>query len=482
MVEPGIDATFSAMPRAVAAAHSPTLPRRKSRAWRRVAAVALSVGVSLGVFEVALRMWYPAVRLISDEKLDMYLIQASQCVGYLQADATLGHAPVLGGTQFDALGLLPGFRTATGTRERVPGVERILFLGDSVTARARIIAALRALRPRQLVEYLNAGVEGWSVVQEVEYYFRQHRALPTDHVVVTLHNNDLTYTRTALYDDGAFTLCRPDNTVRLVPWLYRVSWIYRLLVNARIRDRWTPADYVALAEPTAAALRRLRDDLVARGVRLTVVVFPILADRKTWNGHELESRRLCLEMLRELRIDTVDLTAGVEDAVRAGIPIREGPDDPWHPGPLGGVRLAQEILASGFLGDEKAWVASDATVVPAGGAQHLTIDAGRERAGLSFRILGAEGLAPEPFLVQTARIVLAPDAYFAATLTGKEAGITNGGLGQLDAEGRAAVEVTAPAPDAVGPQGATRWHTCVVHGAQGEIVAVSSAVPMLVFR
>src|SRR5580704_220443 len=55
-------------------------------------------------------------------------------------DANLGYRPLLGGKKYDALGT----QINSYGLDKPPGVYRVLFLGDSVTARGKLIVALAA--------------------------------------------------------------------------------------------------------------------------------------------------------------------------------------------------------------------------------------------------------------------------------------------------------------------------------------------------
>src|SRR5262249_46032305 len=145
------------------------------------------------------------------------------------ADLELGHVPVLDGRLYDQHGIARGERYGAGGE----GARRILFLGDSVTRRGRILRAIAAQAPDCVC--LNAGVEAWNPVQEVEFYFRSNRAVEPEEVVLTLHNNDFSVTPVALDTEAGFTVCMPGVLASFDPELYRRSFLYRLWVNARHR-------------------------------------------------------------------------------------------------------------------------------------------------------------------------------------------------------------------------------------------------------
>src|SRR5262249_23296537 len=92
-------------------------------------------------------------------------------------DPTFGFRPVLGEGPYTRFGTLANDYAAA----KPPGVQRLLFIGDSVTHRGLIVDALRAEYGAQQYEYWNAGVEAFNTVQEVEYYRRFNRPIHPDH-------------------------------------------------------------------------------------------------------------------------------------------------------------------------------------------------------------------------------------------------------------------------------------------------------------
>src|SRR5215467_10511368 len=78
-------------------------------------------------------------------------------------DPHFGFRPVLGEGPYTRFGTLANDYAAA----KPPGVQRLLFIGDSVTHRGYIVDALRAVYGSQQYEYWNAGVEAFNTVQEV---------------------------------------------------------------------------------------------------------------------------------------------------------------------------------------------------------------------------------------------------------------------------------------------------------------------------
>src|SRR5262245_24575836 len=215
---------------------------------------------------------------------------------------------------------------------------RIRRVVPSVTQRRRIVLALRALWGGGAVEFLNAGVGGANPIHSVELYFRHQRQLAPDQVVLTLHNNDLTVTTTGLRDaNGTLRLCNPHDLRALNAGLYRWSAIYRVWFSVGYHDYMTDDHYLDLAQPVAAALRRLRDDLAGRGARLDVLLLPILSPEADWRHPERAARARELVILGALGIATVDLLPASEELGVAKVPMTETADDHWHPNDEGGA-------------------------------------------------------------------------------------------------------------------------------------------------
>jgi hypothetical protein len=230
--------------------------------------------------------------------------------------------------------------------------------------------------------------------------------------------------------------------------------------------------YLDLAEPVAAALRRLRDEIASRGARLDVLVFPILSPPAVWGPHQRASRERELEILRELGVTTVDLLPASEELLADRLPITEAPDDVWHPNDASGAWFALTAVRAGLFPAAPEFATAAATTIDVDGAQRIAIDAGEAYAGAAFAVIGSKrGLQP-PVEVFGVRFPLIPDEY---TVTTAQSGTPFRGV--LDAMGCAAVEL--PAPPAPAGAGLLCWHVVAVEGKQGPRL-LSRPVPMIV--
>lgn len=417
--------------------------------------------------EFGVRALMPAGRLLSPTAIEVFAARAASEATMIRADPGLGHVPVLGGPVYDEHGLLREWSLRAGT-QKTPGTPRFLFLGDSVTRRATIVAPLSALRSGPTAEFLVAGVESWNPVQEVEFYFRHQQALAADHVVLSLHNNDLTESTVACLRDGQFTLCNPGAHVAVDPGWYRTSILYQLWVASRHTDRLRPEHYLFRADDVERALQRLRDDLAARGARFTVLLLPIFAKAADWQDHERRARERELQLLRALGIDFVDLQPACEELAALGLPVRALPTDPYHPNDACGALLA--LAAAPVLFEPPALaVRGEPRGVAPGGTQTLAIDGGPALAGREVVLLGSyRGLWPTTE-ARGRHVPLADDDHL-RRLAASPAPFA----AVLDAAGKAEFVVPYPA----GVQQGVIWHLVVA----SDGAAQSWPVPLLVRR
>ncbi|HEX6812065.1 MAG TPA: SGNH/GDSL hydrolase family protein [Planctomycetota bacterium] len=445
---------------------------RPSRRSRRLLLGGVAALVSLLLAELVVRLVVPPGRWLDEERLDFFVTQATIASDCLQPDEELGHVPLLGGRSHDEFGLLRE-EAPTPIVVKPAGTHRVLFLGDSVTARRQIVLPLRALWRGGAVEFLNAGYEGANPVQSVELYFRHQRQLAPDQVVLTLHNNDLTVTTTCLRDaGGTMRICNPHNLQALSAPLYRWSALYRLWFSAGYRDYMGDAHYLDLADDVAAALRRLRDDLVSRGARLDILLLPILSDPTYWNTHQTASRERELKMLGELGTFAVDLLPASEELRKAKVRIVQGPDDIWHPGSESGAWFALTAVRAGLFPAAPEFAKAAATTIDAGGAQRIAIDAGEACGGAAFAVIGSKAGLQPPVEVYGVGFPLIPDEYMGTTV---QSGPPY--RGQLDAKGCAVVDLPAPALQV--DAGLLCWHVILVEPKQGPR-QLSRPVPMIV--
>jgi len=312
-------------------------PRRLS--WRaRLVLLFAGTLASLLLLELAVRLGAPwqAFRVSP-------LVGRREEERLFTADPDFGYRPVLGNDLYDEHGIR---RNGYALSKR-PGVRRLLFLGDSVTARGRIIEALSTLAGETAWEYWNAGVESFNSVQEVLWYERYNAAVAPDHVILTFHLNDFGSTPIVFRDEaGRLMLHATGGTGRaLVPFLYRHSHLYRVLVSRLAGGtRWERS-----VRETRAALERLRDRLRRDHVAFTFVVHPVVRPPGGWSRGERVAYDEALRLAGELGLRSFDLRPALESAIAAGLPLEEEPGDAWHPSAETAAHFARWLHARGLL-------------------------------------------------------------------------------------------------------------------------------------
>ncbi len=344
---------------------------------RLFAAVALLLGVAVGLLvgEGALRLFTDPVASYGTANPIHDIFHSPQTT----TEFGLGYRPRLGTGEYDRMGLL---RTWNAERRQFeppypylkrPGVTRLLFVGDSVTRRGRLIEGLEAVYGDRRFEYWNAGVEGYNTDQQLTFYRRYNQEIEPDHVILTLHNNDF-YPTPVVVRDAAGRLVsyepgRPLNTLN--PWLFQNSFLYRKWVQ------WTATRGrgLEMAE-TVRALEGFQQTLAAQGIRFTVLVVPILTPYESWREQERASREQALAALHELGIRHFDLLEPLERGLAEGIVFEETPGDTWHPSAAAGRAFARFLERRGLLAEPAESTAEP--VAPSLGAVEVPADVALE--------------------------------------------------------------------------------------------------------
>lgn len=230
---------------------------------------------------------------------------------------------------------------------------RILFLGDSVTRRGRIISALKRHYGERQARWINAGIAGYNTVQEVRLYSTSCRRLRPDQVVLTMHNNDLQDNRLIFQRPFSQRQVQLDLD-RLGP-LERIltyhSHLYRLLLGRPgiIGVNPTgPAQWERARRIMAASLTTLRDQVRVDGGRLTVVLLPSLRPGRV-PLHEQRSNLAARRILKQLGIRHFDLRGEFQSAAGAGITLHEAPGDFLHPSQALADRFGEYLHRKGLL-------------------------------------------------------------------------------------------------------------------------------------
>jgi hypothetical protein len=260
-------------------------------------------------------------------------------------DPAFGFRPVLGDGPYTRFGTLANTYAAA----KSPGVRRLLFIGDSVTHRGHIVAALRAEYGSQRYEYWNAGVESFNTVQEVKYYRQFNRPIHADHVILTFHLNDFETTPVAFRDaDGSLVVFAPNWPVqRLNLWLFQHSYTYRYWLGLVTPKKTARTEIIAEVRASLADLERM---VTVDGARLTVLVLPILQPVSDWKPEYREYRHLILDILGSLGIRSFDLLEPLNEALTHGVVVAEPGDRLfWHPSREAAAYFARHLTTQHLL-------------------------------------------------------------------------------------------------------------------------------------
>ncbi len=302
----------------------------------------LSLLGTLAVAEISMR-----VAGVSEESFGgareevQFRSQGARIHERFRIDEELGFCPLMGPDRlYDEFGTRHRYSV-----DRRPGVERLLFVGDSVTAQGKIVGGLAALYGDETREYWNAGVTGYNLVQELAFYRRFNRAIEPDHIVLTFHNNDFGTTPVATVDeDGHLAVFSPRGSgVTINAWLYERLFLYRFLVGRMMRSGGERETLVAETRNALQGFQRVAEE---EGAELSVLLFPILKPFDEWWPEEKQSREDALRMLEELEIRYFDLLPPFRVSLEGGADLtdlQKEPGDTWHPSAMAGAMFAQHL-------------------------------------------------------------------------------------------------------------------------------------------
>lgn len=176
------------IPSSQSTAAVPTPRPKLRRPLRRLAVLLFAVVASLALGELALRIWVaccnpPIYEL--DERLGWRHTRGID--RQLELPGSQGHSVRF---QTDARGL----RATPHVAARTPGVRRVLVAGDSFTQGSQVEAedlfTVRLERALPQTEVWNAGVGGYSTLQQLRALPEQLAAFAPDLVVLVVYDND----------------------------------------------------------------------------------------------------------------------------------------------------------------------------------------------------------------------------------------------------------------------------------------------------
>ncbi len=294
--------------------------------------------------EGGLRLYKPYGTFDTGKELDWMRNSPHDLSQVFTIDSAFGFRPKLGNNQYSEFGTK---RNAYPIEKRV-GVTRLLFLGDSVTFRAKIIDALMEEYGEQGYEYWNAGVEAFNTVQEVAFYKRFNARISPDHVVLTFHLNDFETTPIAFMNRGKLVVYAPNRASRHIdPLLFEYSYIYRMVLG--LRSSGKARQKTEIDQEIEAALLEMRDLLGMKNIPFTVLVLPYMKSFETWSDAERASRDEIVSILSRLEIRHFDLLDVLENVLKEGLAVQQTEGDFWHPNQAVSDRFAQSLHTDGLF-------------------------------------------------------------------------------------------------------------------------------------
>ena len=303
---------------------------------KRLTLILLGVLMALGFVELCARA------MVAKDNPALAMPMADGTREQLYFDEKLGFFPRVGeGGEYGPNGCLANDYDVDNKGER----RRILFIGDSVTHRGKIVEALRELYGDADYEYWNAGVGAFNTAQILEFFRRYNKNVHPDEVVLTFHNNDFQLTPVARKEDGEIVLYIPSRepVQAPLPFIGRTA-LYRLWLQHGA------AEYERRPEEVKQDLAELRKLSQEQGARFSVVLFPILSPLDEWSEREKNSRKNALQVFEELDLRYFDPIEVLPTEAEKFPQLRQDPDDTWHPSPEGGMLLARFLYDAGLLG------------------------------------------------------------------------------------------------------------------------------------
>ena len=281
-----------------------------------------SLLVGVFILEYGLRTFYPFETFGAGTELPWMRKATNK---FFKPDDAIGFRPAIGNSWYDKNGIV----RKRYNPEDLDQPYKILFMGDSVTARGRIIKALSLRLKNNSIDYLNGGVESFNIEQEVGFYFRYQYKTKPDHIIHTLHINDFTSTPIAFRgNDGLFNVYSLKfKKSNMNIWLFKNSHIYRFIIAYTLRRK----DDSDLHKETLVAIQKMQNHAKEAGIRYDVVIFPLLSLYDNWSAWDKNAHESFISILKNLKIDYVDLLPISQMMIKTNINAKENKGDSWHP-------------------------------------------------------------------------------------------------------------------------------------------------------
>lgn len=320
--------------------------------WKWIGRLALAIGsvaVSLAALEAFARIVKLDPLLPPSQELRQFRTSGPAAHDAWVEDTRMGFRPRLGFRAGEGRQVYSQFGTLPNSYplEKRSGVRRLLFLGDSVTARGRVVDAIRKAAGEEKLEYWNAGVESFNTRQAVDFYRFYNYGVNPDEVVLTLHLNDFELTPAVFVSGGNFVVYTPSLSLgRVSRFWFTHSYLFRWILAGMFRGI---ADDNDIEREMRQALMELKS-LTEPRISLTVLVFPLIKPWPSWEPQEQRRHATALRLLTEREIHYFDLLPCLNDQLenRAIAELQDHPGDTWHPSAEFASAIATYLRGRGF--------------------------------------------------------------------------------------------------------------------------------------
>lgn len=141
--------------------------------------------------------------------------------------------------------------------------------------------------------------------------------------------------------------CPSISLKNINPWLFRNSYIYRVLLQKRFKDK--PLNEEGIINEVRENLKELKEILDKSSIHLTVLVLPILMPYDDWSIEEKFCRDKIISILSDLNIRRYDLVELLNMAIDSGVSMQQDPGDTWHPSDEMAIFLGEYLYEKDIL-------------------------------------------------------------------------------------------------------------------------------------
>lgn len=264
-----------------------------------------------------------------------------------RSSSLLGFEPISGeNSRYNAYGVLKcNYPLSKGE-----GIYRILWLGDSVSARRLYVNQLEkklnatpALGHR--FEIWNAAVEGYDTLQQQRFLIHKGLSYKPDRVILQFHLNDFSGTPVLFNDQGKFAYFIPATmqSYPIHPWLMLHSHFYRHLVWRAVQLFQNSKHYrLKRYREIEKALVSINERLEKEEIPWLIVIFPLFKPLEEYDAEEKKSYETIQGIVAKYDLRALDLTPTFHQATDP-VTFQQETGDHWHLNKKGHA-LASEVI------------------------------------------------------------------------------------------------------------------------------------------